>query len=159
MTRMGRYPVEVRERHGRHVLLSTNNITGIRRLAEGLKLLFVCACGRSGEWVVRDLQVPSGDIDKPLEPGEQAPIADTAKEAGRLRQRTPEMAAGIAAAAQPTARFRQAEEAYRRPGTTGSDYPLSGKRVERQTPRPCPVPTSPKPHSSLRSRPTISARR
>ncbi len=40
------------EGHRSHVLLSTNNITAIQKLAEGLKLTFVCICGHKGEWVV-----------------------------------------------------------------------------------------------------------
>ena len=40
------------EGHRGHALLTTNNITAIRKLAEGMKLTFICTCGHEGEWVV-----------------------------------------------------------------------------------------------------------
>jgi hypothetical protein len=68
------------EGHRGHVLLSTNNITAIQELAEGLKLKFVCICGHKGEWVVERQEEsdeepdPAKSLDgaEPLPPGRHA---------------------------------------------------------------------------------------
>ena len=75
------------EGHGGNALLSTNNITAIQRITEGLKVAFVCTCGHAGEWLIAQKAEVESDpepkrvLDKP-EP--LAPIRHAAVGAERL---------------------------------------------------------------------------
>jgi len=82
--------------HDGHALLSASSIRRIERGVEGLRVAFDCTCGRRGEWVVRKApeetsvapaRAPGRELEGPGEP---------------VRGR----AIGLAAAAQPMARFR-----------------------------------------------------